>query len=127
MHFFIELACDETIAGIGDRQVRAWAPSIFSMVAWNESDQAISYITLLLKRVYKLQSLGFPLFPTGPAEMQGFIFVLAHNYPHVIGPGGIKAPLIKDFTTGTPWNNAQLRLQQRRLDPMCALSAVGAV
>ena len=104
-HFFIEISCDETIAGIGDRQVQAYAPLIFSMLATKSGEQSPSthYVTFQLRRTYKLTSLGFPLFPTGPAEQQGYIFVLSHNHPHIIGPNGIRAPLIKDYTTGLTW------------------------
>ena len=104
-HFFIEIRCDETIAGIGDRQVQAFAPLIFSMLATKSGEQSSSthYVTFQLRRTYKLTSLGFPLFPTGPAEQQGYIFVLSHNHPHIIGPNGIRAPLIKDYTTGLTW------------------------
>ena len=29
--------------------------------------------------------------------------MLSHNHPHIIGPNGIRAPLIKDYTTGLTW------------------------
>jgi hypothetical protein len=109
VHFFIEIKCAENIKGIGDREVKSYAPFIFSILATRvntrtgEHTGPLEYINFILERTYHLDRSGFPLFPTGIAEEKRYIFVLKHNNPHIIGPDGLRAPLIKDHTTGLTW------------------------
>ena len=64
---------------------------------------ALQYEILNLTAGYLMPNLGFPIFPSGKAEDQGWEFILNKQAPRVVTANGGIIPLMRDDTTGFHW------------------------